>query len=61
MTSPKYTPTASAYAVAPVPPSRRGTPSSGMPGGHRVVADAFAGFAYQVGEGGQRHQLAVGE
>ena len=27
----KYTPTASAYAVAPVPPARRGTPSSGSP------------------------------
>ena len=32
-----------------------------QPGGDRVEADAFTGFAHQVGEGGQRHQLAVGE
>ena len=30
-------------------------------GGHRVESDAFARFSHQVGEGGQRHQLAVGE
>lgn len=57
---PKYTPTASAYAVAPLPPASSPRPSSASACGQGVGADAGDGFGHQV-ERGQGHQLARGE
>jgi hypothetical protein len=58
---PKYTPTASAYAVAPVPPSRSGLAVVGQAGRDGVALDPRHRLAHQVRERRQRHELAGGE
>ena len=57
----KYTATASAYAVAPAPPSRSGLLVVGQAGGEGVALHPLARFLTRSEKVVKRHELAGGE
>ena len=57
----RYTPTASAYAIAPKPLSCIGSPLSANPAVIASCPDAFAGLSHKIGENGQCAKLPRSE